>query len=136
MTLTEINLNKNEKISSREEIEKEFPSIKNFLDFFDKHYVITKSDKGVFRVYLFTDNYEYDIVVYGDYCGGFTTVRKRGIMERWDRGNDIIDGKPNEQIFTKLALYMFRNELIQLGDIEFKPFDEVYGGKTEETEKP
>ena len=53
-------------------------------------------------------------------------------MESWKRGNDLYDGKPSEEMFNKIALDMFRNELIPLGNVEFKSFDEVYGIKETE----
>jgi len=54
-------------------------------------------------------------------------VRKHGIMENWDRGNDLVDGVPSQQLFTKIALYMIKNELIGLGEIEFKNSNEIFG---------
>lgn len=133
MILTENNLKNDEKLSSREELEKDYPCTSKFLDFFQRKYVITKTEKNVYRIYLFTEIYEYGIVIFGEYCGGFTTLRKNDIMEPWKRGNDLYDGKPSEEMFNEIALDILRNELITLGEIEFKPFEELYGQHIEES---
>ena len=95
-------------------------------------YKIYLNDKNRYKIYLYTNTYEYVIVIFEEYCGGFTTVRKRGIKETWDRGNDMIDGKPSEELFNDLALDMLQNELIYLGKLEYKTIDEAYGCLVEE----
>lgn len=127
MILTEHNFKDGEVLSSKDEIEKDYPCTSKFLERFKNMYIITKNEKGIYKIYLYTDNYEYIIIVFGTYCGGFTTVRKRGIKEDWDRGNDMLDGKPSEELFDELAFDMLKNELVYLGEIEYKTLDEVYG---------
>lgn len=132
MILTKYNFKDDEILSSKEEIEKDYPCTSKFLEAFKNRYIITKNKKEIYKIYLYTDNYEYIIVVFGTYCGGFTTVRKRGIKEDWDRGNDMIDGTPSEELFNKLAFEMLENELIYLGELEYKTLDEAYGCSVEE----
>lgn len=132
MILTEHNFNNDEMPSSREELEKKYPCTSKFLETFKDRYIITKNEKNIYKIYLYTDTYEYIIVIFEKYCGGFTTVRKHGIKETWDRGNDMIDGEPSEELFNKLALEMLKNELIYLGKIEYKTIDEAYGCLVEE----
>lgn len=132
MTLTEHNFKDGEVLSSKEELEKDYPCTSKFLKTFDGRYIITKNEKNIYKIYLYTDTYEYVIVIFEKYCGGFTTVRKRGIKEDWDRGNDMLDGKPSEELFDKLAFEMLNNELIYLGNIEYKTLDEAYGCLVEE----
>ena len=132
MILTEHNFNDGEFLSSKEELEKNYPCTSKFLKTFDGRYIITKNDKNIYKIYLYTDTYEYVIVIFEKYCGGFTTVRKRGIKETWDRGNDMIDGEPSEELFNDLALDMLQNELIYLGKLEYKTIDEAYGCSIEE----
>lgn len=132
MILTEHNFNNDEMPSSREELEKKYPCTSKFLETFKDRYIITKNEKNIYKIYLYTDTYEYILVIFEKYCGGFTTVRKRGIKETWDRGNDMIDGEPSEELFNKLALEMLKNELIYLGEIEYKTIDEAYGCLVEE----
>lgn len=127
MILTEHNFKDGEVLSSKDEIEKDYPCTSKFLERFKNMYIITKNKKGIYKIYLYTDNYEYIIIVFGTYCGGFTTVRKRGIKEDWDRGNDMLDGKPSEELFDELAFDMLKNELVYLGEIEYKTLDEAYG---------
>ena len=57
MILTEHNLNEGESLSSKEELEKDYPCTSKFLEFFKGRYVIKKSEKKVYRVYLFTEQY-------------------------------------------------------------------------------
>jgi len=134
MILTEHNLKDGEVLSSKEELVREYPCSNKFLETFFDRYIITKNEKGIYKIYLYTDNYEYIIVMCGTYCGGFTTVRKRGIKESWDRGNDMVDGKPSEELFDKLVVDMLQNELIYIGTPVFKTFEELYGGLTENDE--
>ena len=131
MTLTEHNFKDGEVLSSKEELEKDYPCTSKFLKTFDGSYIITKNEKNIYKIYLYTDTYEYVIVIFEKYCGGFTTVRKRGIKETWDRGNDMIDGEPSEELFDKLVVDMLQNELIYIGTPVFKTLDEVYGKFTE-----
>lgn len=126
MILTEHNFEHGEFLSSKEKLEKDYPCTSKFLKTFDGRYIITKNEKKIYKIYLYTDTYEYVIVIFEKYCGGFTTVRKRGIKETWDRGNDMIDGEPSEELFNDLALDMLQNELIFLGKLEYKTLDEAY----------
>jgi hypothetical protein len=132
MILTEHNLEHGEVLSSQEELVKDYPCTGKFLEFFKGRYIVTKNEKNIYRIYLYTNAYEYVIVIFEKYCGGFTTVRKRGIKESWDRGNDMLDGVPSEELFNELALDMLKNELIYLGKIEYKTIDEAYGCLVEE----
>lgn len=131
MTLTEHNFKDGEVLSSKEELVKEYPCSSKFLETFDEKYIITKNEKNIYKIYLYTNEYEYIIVLCGTYCGGFATVRKRGIKESWDRGHDMVDGKPSEELFDKLVVDMLQNELIYIGTPVFKTLDEVYGKFTE-----
>ena len=127
MTLTEHNFKDGEVLSSKEELVKEYPCSSKFLENFDEKYIITKNEKGIYKIYLYTSEYEYIIVLCGTYCGGFATVRKRGIKESWDRGHDMSDGKPSKKLFDKLTLEILQNELIYIGTPVFKTLEEVYG---------
>lgn len=126
MILTEHNLENGEVLSSKEELVKDYPCTGKFLESFKDRYIITKNEKSIYKIYLYTNNYEYIIIIFEKYCGGFTTVRKRGIKENWDRGNDIIDGEPSEELFNNLSLEMLKNELLYLGNIEYKTSDKLY----------
>ena len=53
MILTEHNFKDGEVLSSKDEIEKDYPCTSKFLERFKNMYIITKNEKGIYKIYLY-----------------------------------------------------------------------------------
>jgi len=81
-----------------------------------KHKAIWEYDEDSVRVRLFTDGHEYFIRASADYLGCGANTRKPRPGEDWNRGNDLHDGKFNEESWIGILKDIVANELMSISD--------------------
>lgn len=69
-------------------------------------------DNEGFRLFLYTTDYRYCIVMRDGYMGCVASCRKPRAGEDWDRGGDLADGKCNQDTWDRIMTDIVCNELI------------------------
>jgi hypothetical protein len=86
---------------------------------------ISKNTNESFDIVLYTDNHIYRIVATKTYLGCTAATRKPRPGEKWNRGNDLPDGKFNAETFHKiLGAIIFYEAKDVVKDRVYEPMDE------------
>ena len=126
------------------EIVEKFPGLKKFFKAVNFHTNKTfcfrlpdednrYGETGRYRIYLFTENHKYTIDICktedgGTYVGAGYSNRYQDPMETWTRGNDLTDGKleENESLLMDIFLDIVETECIGL-DVSDYTWENTYG---------
>jgi hypothetical protein len=79
---------------------------------------ILQDRKDKFNIHFFTKNNRYSITANNDYLGCQVSNRKPRAGEDWTRGNDLPDGKFNEQTWIKIKNAIISYELVKIAKQE------------------
>ena len=80
---------------------------------------------------FYTRTNKYNLVAKENYLGCQVSSRKPRAGEDWNRGNDLPDGKFNEETWIRIKNAIISYELVKIAKKQIEVFDEVETNKNE-----
>lgn len=91
-----------------------------FIEFlgydFDKHVLIDETKNGC-RCRFFTETNQYTINANQEYLGAGVLNRKFDAGEDWTHGNDLADGKFDQETWNRIIISILQYELVEISQL-------------------